>query len=279
MLFEGELESTRKKRKKGRLKIRIETGDRSYTIEIQRWKIFAILLALISQLSFLSLLKNSKERATGGKSEELSSLSMKISDLKNQVAEIQRIHNNHLNFIKIQSDEKPVYLANYKEMNKDLKDDIEENLKELEKSLKVLREEVLRRKTISDYFPTLKPVDGVIKSGFGSRLHPIFGEPRPHTGIDIAADVGTPVLAAGAGRVIEISYTPGLGQYIKIKHVNDLQTIYAHLSQIFVRKGEFVEKGQIIGAVGNSGLVTGPHLHFEIQYKGKPIDPQIFLVD
>jgi murein DD-endopeptidase MepM/ murein hydrolase activator NlpD len=114
-----------------------------------------------------------------------------------------------------------------------------------------------------------------ISSRFGMRHHPVLRFTRLHAGIDFAAPPGTPILAAGAGRVVEAGPNGGYGRWVKISHANGLATGYAHLSRIApgVRRSARVRQGQVIGYVGSSGLSTGPHLHFELHRNGRPVDP------
>jgi murein DD-endopeptidase MepM/ murein hydrolase activator NlpD len=110
------------------------------------------------------------------------------------------------------------------------------------------------------------PVPAPITSPFGWRVHPISGTRRFHSGTDIGADLGTPVLAAYSGRVKGADYMGGYGLAITIEHKNGtLDTLYGHLSKVAVRPGDWVEQGTMIGAVGSTGASTGPHLHFEIR--------------
>lgn len=125
-------------------------------------------------------------------------------------------------------------------------------------------------------FPINKGV-GAIISGFGNRYHPILRYTRPHSGIDIAAPVGTPIFATAPG-VVKSSgknYT-GYGICIEIDHGFSYQTLYAHLSESRVRVGQKVKRGEIIGKVGNSGLSAAPHLHYEVLMNGKPVNPIYF---
>lgn len=105
-----------------------------------------------------------------------------------------------------------------------------------------------------------------ITSLFGWRMHPITGDSRFHSGVDLGAPLGTPVLAALAGRVAIADFLGGYGLTITLEHANGQQeTLYAHLSEIFVKPGETVKQGEVIGRVGSTGLSTGPHLHFEFR--------------
>ncbi len=110
-------------------------------------------------------------------------------------------------------------------------------------------------------------------SGFGWRKDPITGERKIHKGVDFKAHYGESVYAAGTGTVIFAGVAGGYGNLIKIKHPNGYITMYGHLSKILVKGGHHVRRGEIIGKVGATGRVTGPHLHFEIRKNGKAIDP------
>lgn len=113
-------------------------------------------------------------------------------------------------------------------------------------------------------FPLAIPAP--ITSMFGWRLHPITGDARLHTGTDIGAPLGTPVLAALTGRVIMADFFGGYGLSVALEHnAGAQQTLYAHLSELFVKPGEIVKQGSVIGRVGSTGNSTGPHLHFEVR--------------
>jgi murein DD-endopeptidase MepM/ murein hydrolase activator NlpD len=113
-----------------------------------------------------------------------------------------------------------------------------------------------------------------ISSGFSrARLHPILHEVRPHLGVDYAAPLGTAVQAAGDGRVVEAGWSGGYGRLVRIRHANDFETSYAHLSRINVKSGQRVAQGQAIGAVGATGLATGPHLDYRMLRKGAFVNP------
>jgi murein DD-endopeptidase MepM/ murein hydrolase activator NlpD len=117
------------------------------------------------------------------------------------------------------------------------------------------------------------PVNGRITSPFGVRAHPVFGDLRQHSGIDIGASHGTSVVAADGGTVITSTYNANYGNYIVIDHGNGMTTLYAHLSSRAVSRGASVTKGQHIGNVGSTGISTGPHLHFEVSVNGTRVNP------
>lgn len=120
------------------------------------------------------------------------------------------------------------------------------------------------------------PVDGArLSSNFGVRRHPVLGYTRMHKGIDFAAPTGTPILAAAAGIVEFAGRNRGYGRYVRIRHNAEYSTAYAHMSKLArgMRKGRQVEQGTVIGAVGATGLATGPHLHYEVLQRGRQVDP------
>lgn len=128
--------------------------------------------------------------------------------------------------------------------------------------------------------PALKPVEGnTSASGFGVRLHPIFRKFKMHDGVDIIADVGTKVIAPGNAKVDFVGYRTGLGLTIELDHGFGYRTIYAHLSKTNVKEGQKVTRWQKIGETGNTGLSSGPHLHYEIHHNGIKLDPENFFFE
>jgi murein DD-endopeptidase MepM/ murein hydrolase activator NlpD len=120
------------------------------------------------------------------------------------------------------------------------------------------------------------PLDFIkVTSGFGMRRHPILGFSRMHQGVDFAAREGAPVLAAADGEVTEAGWAGGYGRLLRIKHAGGWATGYAHLSRFApgVEPGARVDRGQVVGFVGRTGLATGPHLHFEVVLNGRHVDP------
>jgi murein DD-endopeptidase MepM/ murein hydrolase activator NlpD len=117
------------------------------------------------------------------------------------------------------------------------------------------------------------PAGGPLTSSYGYRTHPIFGDTRMHTGIDIGAPYGSGVFAAESGTVAFVGAMSGYGNVIVVDHGGGLATTYNHLSSFGVSRGQTVGRGATIGGIGCSGYCTGPHLHFEVRINGSPIDP------
>jgi murein DD-endopeptidase MepM/ murein hydrolase activator NlpD len=122
--------------------------------------------------------------------------------------------------------------------------------------------------------PSIMPTQGWLSSAFSSmRAHPILHTARPHEGIDVTAPMGSPIEAPAAGIVTDAGWESGYGNTVTIEHGFGIETKFAHASKLLVRTGQRVSRGQRIALVGNSGLATGPHLHYEVHVKGRPVDP------
>ncbi len=134
------------------------------------------------------------------------------------------------------------------------------------------REERMRREL------PVRPVGGEVTSEFGMRkdpMHSVSARRRErHPGLDLEAHMGTPVVAAGNGVVVQAGHAGGYGRMVVLDHGGGLETRYAHLSRIVVRRGETVTAGQLLGKSGATGRVTGPHLHFEVRVDGAAVDPK-----
>lgn len=127
------------------------------------------------------------------------------------------------------------------------------------------------------HIPSIQPISekylNTMASGYGYRRDPIYGVTRFHAGMDFASDTGTPVYATGDGTVTYSDWRSGYGNCIEISHGYDYMTRFAHLSEMLVKNGQAVKRGDLIGRVGNTGKSTGPHLHYEVRFKGEPQNP------
>jgi len=131
------------------------------------------------------------------------------------------------------------------------------------------------------HIPAIQPVENRdlsrTASGYGYRMHPIYKIPKFHQGMDYTAPVGTPVYATGAARVEEVRRSRrGSGNRIVLDHGYGFKSVYAHLNDIGVRQGSTVDRGDVIGTVGNTGLSSGPHLHYEVLFNNEPVNPVNF---
>lgn len=157
-------------------------------------------------------------------------------------------------------------LKNDKEMNQEVMA-IFENLEDIDYYAQVI-----------NATPIGKPVWSYwVTSKFGSRLDPFKKTKAVHKGVDLASMSGNKIRSQAAGRVTRAEFTSGYGNMVEIDHENGFKTKYAHMKSINVKKGDSVEKGDVVGEVGSTGRSTGPHLHYEILYRGVPVDPMPFM--
>ncbi len=152
----------------------------------------------------------------------------------------------------------------------------------LKKNLEGIIDDLLDRKTEWDMKPTILPVDADeywISSAFGWRKSPFTGRREFHSGLDISSRRGTPIIAPADGRVISAGQDRYLGKFIKIGHTDNLTTIYGHLMEHKVEKGQQVKRGDVIGLMGNTGLSTGHHLHYQVQKDNKSVNPKQYILN
>lgn len=138
-------------------------------------------------------------------------------------------------------------------------------------------DEIPENVSIDDYKLNQKmilPLKGETTSEFGVRTHPISGDLRFHAGIDIAAEKGTNIYAAFDGEIVEANYDKWNGNYLKIKHDNDIMTVYCHCEKLNVKEGQKIRAGEVVATVGSTGSSTGPHLHFELRINNISYNPQ-----
>ena len=126
--------------------------------------------------------------------------------------------------------------------------------------------------------PNLWPIDGRLIGSFGPRQDPFSGEGQEiHTGVDISGTIGTPIHVTANGIVRFADMESGYGRLVRVDHGGGIETCYAHLSKFYVHAGQEVRRGELIGAVGTSGRVTAPHLHYEVHVNGRPMNPYQYL--
>lgn len=156
-------------------------------------------------------------------------------------------------------------------------DQLERQIYTESQSFDELRELALLSRDRLDHIPSIQPVpDKYLKqmaSGYGYRSDPVYGTKKFHEGLDYSADIGTPVYATGDGTVVKAGWDGAYGNAIDIDHGYNYLTRFAHLSQINVKPGQKVKRGDLIGKVGNTGKSTGPHLHYEVRLNGQPQNP------
>lgn len=151
-----------------------------------------------------------------------------------------------------------------------------ESLSEAAKAYRQKKIDAYQRK-LASRTPSIWPCKGELTSGFGNRIHPVYGYGRFHGGCDFTTAHGTPINATAAGVVCHSDWLGGYGKVVEIDHGNGLKTLYAHCSELAVKKGQKVEKGQMIARVGTTGLSSGPHCHYEVRRGEKQIDPKPYL--
>jgi murein DD-endopeptidase MepM/ murein hydrolase activator NlpD len=148
------------------------------------------------------------------------------------------------------------------------------------RSLDEIAEYVLQKEIMMECIPSIPPLNisnpkiRFTEGSFGWRIDPIYRVLQMHEGIDLAGPVGTPIYATGNGVVTEAKYSiHGYGNVVLVDHGFSYKTRYAHLDQIKVNQGDIVKRGEIVGTLGSTGKSTGPHLHYEVRYKGSAVKP------
>lgn len=162
-------------------------------------------------------------------------------------------------------------LSEFRESEEDLR-----SLADAAKEYRRAKVEAYRAK-LASITPSIRPCRGELTSGFGNRVHPVYGTGRFHGGCDFTAPYGTEIYCTAGGTVVHADWLGGYGRTVEIDHGRGVKTLYAHCSELKVKKGQKVEKGQLIGLVGTSGLSSGPHCHYEVRKNNKQIDPKPYL--
>ncbi|MGQ9844853.1 MAG: murein hydrolase activator EnvC family protein [Caldisericia bacterium] len=208
--------------------------------------------------------------------EEKSKLEKEKSELESFLKENISLEES----LKIEEDKRSKLLNNIKANEEKYKNEISNIQKEIENQEKKI-EEIIKKAELAKKLPDIGniiwPVIGPIVSPFGMRIHPIYGKWMFHSGVDIDAETGTPVKAVADGIIIYADWLGSYGIVVFIKHGSNITTVYAHLKYFIVEVNQYVKQGEIIGYVDNTGLSTGPHLHFEIRIDGKAVDPAKWL--
>ena len=144
----------------------------------------------------------------------------------------------------------------------------------------IISKNMLENEKLFECIPAIIPTNGdYASSRFGMRIHPILKVRKMHAGMDFVTNVGTPVYAPGNGKVISVRRNGGYGLEVVIDHGYGYRTRYAHLSKALVKRWQKIERGQIIAKTGNSGLTTGPHLHYEVSHNGRKLNPSQFFIN
>lgn len=202
------------------------------------------------------------------KEKELAQIQTEVQNYKNQIASRQR--------------ELQVAMASREGLMRDLErqqklyEQQEDELLKQSKQLETVIQQLQAKSKIKYSGGKLLwpvPSSDIITSPFGMRYHPILKQSKMHTGIDIAAEMGAPIVAAADGQVIFAGYYGGYGYAVIIDHGDGISTLYAHNSVLLVKEGDMVKRGQVISKAGSTGLSTGPHLHFEVRKNGVPVNP------
>jgi murein DD-endopeptidase MepM/ murein hydrolase activator NlpD len=148
-----------------------------------------------------------------------------------------------------------------------------------ERSFRELKDLLEAKRSILASTPTIWPVRGLITAGFGYRVSPFTGQREMHEGLDIAAPLGTPILATADGVVTFVGPLAAFGNVVFINHGHGFTTFYAHNSSNRVKEGQQVKRGQVIAYVGTTGRTTGPHVHYEVQVNGATVNPLKYVID
>jgi murein DD-endopeptidase MepM/ murein hydrolase activator NlpD len=230
--------------------------------------------------------------------EKLDGIVRNYSQINNELDSLVKVNNDlriATNLPLISDDEKRVGVGGgYFDNNIDFSKDLNSRLKivvdyvgevsrkiEFEKTnYAEISSKMIENKQLFESIPAVKPCEGTISEhGFGMRIHPVLNILKMHEGIDIVAEVGTSVFAPGKGVIDFIGIKGGYGLCVEINHGFGYTTLFGHLSSVDVQIGQKVLRGTVIARTGNSGLSSGPHLHYEVTHDGVKLDPEGFFFD
>lgn len=210
----------------------------------------------------------------------LSRLGQEIKELGYMEQDIKSLFGPKLLRINNFTDRNQIILDNrspYTESKAKNLDRLIDEIRNEKKGFEYIYENLNQKKELLEHTPSIYPVDGYFSRGFGVVPDPFTGESGLHQGLDMVADMGTPIIAPARGKVSFVGWQKGLGKLVTIDHGNGYKTSYGHLSVILVKSQEEVERGETIGKVGNTGYSTGPHLHYEVHLQGRAVNPQSYL--
>ncbi|MCH5234998.1 MAG: M23 family metallopeptidase [Muribaculaceae bacterium] len=258
----------------------------------------ALIIAALFVIIFNYIVATPNEKNLRAENKRLKSqYSVMSSRLENMVEVIDKMEERDDNFYRVMMQLDPMsdaqrfsgydYENRYSQLSKlsdsRLVEELSNRMNLLEKriysqllSFDQLEEALTNQQDRLAHVPSVIPIniaDYTMSSGYGYRVDPIYGSSKFHEGLDFAASQGTDVFATGDGKVVVAGRQAGYGNCIDIEHGYNYLTRYAHLSQILVKPGEEVKRGQLIGKVGSTGKSTGPHLHYEVRYKNIPQNP------
>lgn len=256
----------------------------------------ALLISLIS-VTAVSGFRNTASSELSSCSETLASLQKQINGLEQELESLSA-SDNHLrlavNLPVVSEEEKSMGtggsrtsnlfanhepLAHLLAMTEKKIDNLSLKIEQQKESHKKIQATWDENQRLFASLPVLKPINGPVTSGFGVRFHPIYKRHVHHDGIDFSAPVGTKVYAPGDGTVRYTGYNFGYGNKVVIDHGFGYRTVYAHLSKSLVTTGQKVKRGDIIALSGNTGVSTGPHLHYEIHKNYQKINPSAYFFD
>jgi murein DD-endopeptidase MepM/ murein hydrolase activator NlpD len=287
----------------------IDKGFKHYFKKLLPYLIGSVFFGAVFMVVYMHFYETPQERKLRNENKFLTENLTQINErLENVNADLQEIsrHDNQLYRVIYQMDSIPAKVRNsgfggtdrYTNLkgreHSDLVITTAQRIDQLNKKLNIQKKSfnqlssVLKNETKRiRHLPIIQPINNKdltrIGSYYGMRLHPILGICRMHDGIDLTAPTGTPVYATGAGKVVRVDHNRsrrGYGNLVVIDHgIDGLSSRYAHLNSIKVRKGQVVERGDQIGTVGNTGLSTGPHLHYEIRRGSNTINPLYYYLN
>jgi murein DD-endopeptidase MepM/ murein hydrolase activator NlpD len=216
--------------------------------------------------------------------ENYGTLKDEVKTLQQQIAELEKRDNDVYRSIfeanPVPDSMRVKLIEKKKELDKVSVMNDDELSKDIANNLNNIAARISYQRTSYDGIPAIQPVSNKdltrIASGFGFRIHPIYGIPKMHNGLDFTAPQGTPIYATGDGTVTTAGVGNGTGNHVIINHGYGYETVYMHMVRIKAHAGEHVKRGEVIGWVGSTGASTGPHCHYEVHVNGTPVDPVYF---